>query len=108
MMSADRLSDVRHSQLLGRLSFLPARREFGAITSIRVAALRFLCLEPHRRLCGESLSLAPIVWLAPLPTLPRWNAKSRSHHACGSFRLFAAKRRWDISAERARVEDRLV
>jgi hypothetical protein len=27
MMSAQRLSDVRHSQLLGKLSFLPARRE---------------------------------------------------------------------------------
>jgi len=27
MMSAHRLSDVRHSQLLGSLSFLPARRE---------------------------------------------------------------------------------
>ena len=43
MMSAHRLSDVRHSQLLGSLSFLPARRELlaAAITSTSLGALRF-------------------------------------------------------------------
>ena len=60
MMSAHRLSDVRHSQLLGRLSFLPARREFAAavIRSTRLGALGSCvgyrteddgCLSPRER-----------------------------------------------------------
>jgi hypothetical protein len=47
MMSAHRLSDVRHSQLLGRSSFLPARR-VPRITTMSLTASGFRFLEQFK------------------------------------------------------------
>jgi hypothetical protein len=53
MISAHRLSDVRHSQLLGKLSFLPARRggrEVNEPQRTTVPMNYFLCLILHRKM----------------------------------------------------------
>ena len=71
MMSAHRFSDVRHSQLLGSLSFLPARRiACGSTTSMSSARrgsdeLLFLCLVPDRPKSPAAIAIEAVHHGAP-------------------------------------------